>query len=65
MSKASEWAKQAQGFEMDTDIRFVVSHSGGMNLVALGHFTNCYTPQQALALARWILDTFSEPEAPP
>jgi hypothetical protein len=60
MSKASEFAKRAAGLQLNESIRFVVNYAGGMNLSILGHSTSVYTPQEALALAHWIIDTFSD-----
>ena len=63
MSKASEWAKFCEGFAMGNGIDFVANKAAGLNLVISGLRTETYTPQEALALAAWIQDTFGEEKA--
>jgi hypothetical protein len=57
------------------DLTFVVKHPSigmtGVNAAELAHISRRFlpllvtlTPEEALALARWILATFSDPEPP-
>lgn len=67
MSKASEFAAKVKAaaaipepFQCGSPItaRFGVTHNGGMST----HVATL-SADEALALARWILDTFGEPDA--
>lgn len=69
MSKATEWWTRAQGRPEHSDVsgdphlRAVVTEAGAFEL-RIVHFGGaeklCLEPARALALARWILDTFGD-----
>ena len=78
MSKASEWAKQYADAMAAEPVRFrdprcpkepgpyidlEVDTQGGCSWKKNGGWEASLPPEVALALARWIIDTFGEPDA--
>ena len=70
MSKASEWAKLEEQMQLQiSQARIAKAESPGVVLISFGIAGEiaeqiAYSPDEALVLARWILDIFGEKETP-